>query len=154
MTFDKTNLRRLSADLQAALDAVAKQHGISIVLGSGRFSPTEYRAKITASTTLPANAEDRARKEFEEHAGAFFLKPSDYGQTFVIGGKQYTICGIKPKSRQYPVLGRNARGKVFKFAATDVLTWFGRKDAARNAAIGMAYRETDPELLAARRGLV
>ena len=145
MTFDRANLRVLNADIQAALTEVGKKHGITIALGTGRFSPNEYRSKITATTSAPVDAAVRARKEFEEYAGAFFLKPSDFGQTFVVGGKQYTICGIKPKSRQYPVLGRNARGKVFKFAASDVLTWFGRKEDARNASIGMAYRGLDAE---------
>jgi hypothetical protein len=157
MTFDKTNLRKLSADIQSALDAVGKQHGITIVLGGGRFSPTEYRAKVTASTTAPANAVDRARKEFDEHCGAFFLRSGDFGASFTnpYGGGTFTVCGIKPRSFKHPILCRNSRGTVYKIPASQVLRGLGRTDEARKQSdIEMRGTEMDIEVRAARRGLV
>lgn len=143
-TFDRTNLKVLQADLKHAMLLVAQKHGITVTLEGGSFRASEFRAKVVCTTGGTLSDEDRARKLFEEHAGAFFLKPSDYGASFTDPtsgrrGEVYEICGIMPKSRQYPILCRNTRGKVFKLEATTVLNGLNRPDAAKQAQFFRPY---------------
>ena len=155
MAFDRQNLRVIRADIEQALRAVEQKHGVSFTLGSIRFSPDSFRCRLEADASAKAGlpAADRARKEFEEYAGAFFLKTDDFGKTFVgHTGSRYTICGIKPSSYKYPILARSSRGTVYKFTAEQVLRGLGRTKEADKSRL--LPREIDPELLAARRGLV
>jgi len=61
---------------------------------------------------------DPMKVEWDANCWRWGLKPDDFGKTFSSGTHgDYTICGCKPKSRKYPVLGRNVRGTAYKFAA-------------------------------------
>jgi hypothetical protein len=131
--FNRQNLSGLRDEIQACLNDVAKRNGITITLGTARFSPGEYRAKVTATTEAPVDATTKERKEFEEYAGAFFLRPDDFGKTFAHphGGGNVTIVGIKPRSRKYPIIVRTERGARYKFPASSILRALGRHAEAK-----------------------
>ncbi len=50
-TFDKTNLREIRNDINAALAEVAKKHGIELNLGTITFSAFEARCKLSMAQT-------------------------------------------------------------------------------------------------------
>lgn len=125
--FDRANLRELNADIRSALATVAAKHGITITVEGGRFSPTEFRTKLVASTGGTLSADDRARREFEKMAPLYGLLPDDFGVSFNTSHGSMVICGIKPKSHKYPILGRSARGAIYKHTINQVLMGLGRK---------------------------
>lgn len=49
-SFDKTNLKTLRQDINAALAEVSKKHGINIEFGTIRFSGNQARTKLTMET--------------------------------------------------------------------------------------------------------
>lgn len=153
--FDRTNLRVLSADIQAALTEVGKKHGITVTVAVGRFSPTLYRTKIEATTGVAPAAQDRAKRDFDVFCASIGLRPEDFGKTFVERRTTYTIAGIKPRSHKYPVVCNNEKGAGFKFPVSRVLEGLGRDEEARKARrLEADIHEVDPEVAAFRRGLV
>ena len=48
-TFDRTNLKTLRSDIEAAVAAVGSAHGISLTLGSARFSSNNVTMKLEGS---------------------------------------------------------------------------------------------------------
>ena len=49
------------------------------------------------------------------------LADVEFGARFEIQGTTYSICGLKPRSRKYPVLAKQIpTGKTYKFAVDSV----------------------------------
>jgi hypothetical protein len=66
-------------------------------------------------------------ESFKTNAKLFGFEPDDLGKEFSFQGQSYTICGLKPKSRKYPVIAQSAGGKNYKFACRSVLEALGRE---------------------------
>jgi hypothetical protein len=122
--FNKVNLKTIRADLNAALKAVEQKHGLTIQLGNIRYSEDDFRMQVKAFATGKGNVADpkeAARIEFEKYAHRFGLIESDFGKKFTVGTITYTICGIKPRAKRYPVIAETAKGTRYKFAASRVV---------------------------------
>lgn len=127
-SFDRSNLRTVRADLDAALAAVTTKHGITFIVGNMRFTPGDFKATLTAhaSTTasigstdeLPTGAEQVV---FANLAVRFGVKPTDYNRALTIRGKAYRLVGIRPQAIQYPFICITPHGGRYKFGAADVL---------------------------------
>jgi hypothetical protein len=111
---DKAAAKILSQEAITALQEVADRHGLKVEARGGKYDPTTgtYSPKITFS--LP----DAERKEFALYAPMFDMTEDDFGKSFTIRNKTYTICGIAPRSTTYPILAKDASGKVFKVPPT------------------------------------
>lgn len=112
--FDRKNLRNLRADLENAVSAVAEKYGIALDFGSGRFSDFRYSVKLTCLIGSDGST-DHAKISWDLNCRMFGLKPEDFGRTFKQGSTRFTICGIKPKSRRYPIIAANDNGTEYKF---------------------------------------
>jgi hypothetical protein len=66
-------------------------------------------------------------ESFRSNAKLLGLEPDDLGKEFTFRGQLYTICGLKPKSRKYPVIARSDNGKDYKFGSRTVLSALGRQ---------------------------
>lgn len=126
LSFDKRNVDILATDMEAALQDVAKRHGLVLSRAGGKFSSGTFTPKFSFSTVVltPIPGTDDALgvpASFARQAYSIGLKPSDYGKTFSIGGKQYRITDINTRRSAYPVSAtRVSDGKGFKFAGIDV----------------------------------
>jgi hypothetical protein len=124
--FDKSNLKDLRKDLEAALASVAKKHGIAITFKNINFYAPDF---ITAKTTLEmtalgdssaasdprAAALVKAQADFKAYASSFGLTPEQYGVTFKHGRDTYKLVGFKPRSPRFPILATNvANGTTYK----------------------------------------
>lgn len=107
-----TNIDPIQADIKAALAAVEEKYGVTIGFGGIRYDSAQYGSKMTVTI---GNADEAAKAEFDKYCWKFNLKPSAFGSTFTTQGQTFTVVGIKPKGKKYPVLAKNAAGKVFKF---------------------------------------
>lgn len=120
-SFDRDTLRTLSAEIEAALQAVARKNGVSLKVGRGQFSPQNFTLKVEGSLLEDGGeAVTKEKNDFNRYATTFGLKPEDLGRRFVFRGQPYGIVGLKLSSRKYPILGKSRSGKVYKFQAEDV----------------------------------
>lgn len=120
--FDRTSVRALAESIEQALQAVGNQYGVEIKRGSGRFDAGEF--KLSLHCTVLAGATERKnendRLEFELYAYRYGLTGTDFGRTFTSGDTTYTIVGVKPKSKRFPIICERADGKRFKMTALTV----------------------------------
>jgi hypothetical protein len=112
-SFDKQNLATIRADLDAALEAVAKKHGIQLSVGRITFSEASFSTKLTA--LIPSDSDDAGTANgyevkwaaaFKSNARFFGLKSEDLGQTVRLGNVDYVIVGMRPRAKNSIVLKR------------------------------------------------
>lgn len=106
-------------EAEKALEEVGKKHGVHFEFGNIRFTASNFRSTLKA-TKVAGDVEDPKaieRAKFEADAAKVYgIDPEDYGRAFKIRGKNFTLVGLKPRARKYPLIGRNgADGKLYKF---------------------------------------
>lgn len=107
--------RVLSAEIDAALKAVAEKHGLTVVVGGGSFDQTSYRPRVDFKLL------DSAPIEWNRYAGIFQLPLDAIGKRITLQGGEYVIAGLKPNASRMPVIvTRVATGKSYKFTAQAV----------------------------------
>lgn len=115
-TFDKANLKSLSAEIEAAVAAIAAKHGLRLAGGiGGRYSDMEFTIKGTLKVTDAATVADAARQDWNRYAGLDGFSPEDFGKTFKFSGSTYTISGYNPRSPKRPIKATGTDGKVYVF---------------------------------------
>jgi hypothetical protein len=118
---DKPMLKNFRIDFDIAMKELQKKYGVSVSLGSIKYSPDMFTGKITGavvnkgSTGLSVEA-----ITFQKHAKAYGLDPSDLNRKFYSGGKEFTIIGLKPSAHKYPIVAMDRFGKRFKFAESGI----------------------------------
>ena len=113
--FDRPTLRALRSDIEAALKAVAAKHGVSLTAGAVSFEPQRFTLKIEGAVI----GADGKAASFAQHAHLFGLAPGDLGKRIMLGGKQFTIVGVRPNARKRPVLLEDANGNRNVVASAD-----------------------------------
>jgi len=126
---DRSTARVLQDTFNKFLKGFGKEHGIIISIGSGRFDSRSLKLKVELTVADVAGIVDKAKADFEFYASRFGLSKDDWGKPFLSRGKSYTICGIKPSSYKYPILGKSARGTTYKFTADGVLVGMGKTNS-------------------------
>ena len=121
MSISKPMLKEVRKDIEAALKAVEAKHGLNLDLGSMTFTENSFTTKLSASVVSADGIDQGKKTEWERNAPMFGLDKDLFGKTFSMNGNQYEITEIKPRSRKYPVIGKDLKtGKSFKFAADTV----------------------------------
>ena len=125
---DKPTVQYIRKRLQTVLTPLAKELGVSIDLGSCTYQTSNCRIQLKVSVLNPDGEPVTEEADaFKLSAKLFGFEPTDLGAEFVVQGQTYTICGLRPKSRKYPVIGRSVNGKDYKFASRTVLKALGRE---------------------------
>ena len=123
---DRTSARTIQTAFAQFLKTFGKDLGVVGSIGSGRYDPRSIRFKVELSLADTSGLVDKAKDDFEFYCSRFGLAKDDWGKRFLSRGSSYVICGIKPSSYKYPILGRSARGTVYKFASDSVLVGMGK----------------------------
>jgi hypothetical protein len=125
-TMDKAAAKRLADAMREALAPVAERFGVEISVGGGTvYEEGTYKPKIELRT---GNAEENT---FRSLAPQLWppLEPDDYGKTFTVQGRSFTIAGINqkahPKARKTPVICSEG-DKRFRFDSQQILRALGR----------------------------
>jgi hypothetical protein len=127
---DRSSAREIHTAFEKFLKNFGKDYGVVASCGNGRFDSRSIRFKVeivVAGAVDTSSLVDKAKTDFEFYASRFGLSKDDWGKRFLSRGKSYTICGIKPSSYKYPILGKSPRGAVYKFTADGVLKGMGKK---------------------------
>lgn len=122
---------RLNEVFATVADDLKKEFGIKVSVGGGRYSDSEvgqatFKLEV-AEFGAGGSVETKEMAAFKREAQFYGLKAEDLGKSFVSRGEKFTICGLKPRSRKYPILAKNSRNKTYKFNAGDVRRYLGYK---------------------------
>jgi hypothetical protein len=110
---NKSNVELLAAEARLALQVVAAKHGLTLKQERGSYDPDA--GSFTGKWSFVCVSEDGIPSDFARNAALFGLKAEDYGREFSTFGGTFTLCGIKPRNRKYPILGKCVRtGKTYK----------------------------------------
>jgi hypothetical protein len=125
---DKATVMYIRKHIEAALKSLAEKLGVAIDLGQCTFqvSNCKFQLKI-AVRDASGEAVTEETESFKHNAKLFGFEPADLGKEFNYQGQPYTICGLKTKSRKYPLIGRAANGKNYKFPCRAVLEALGKE---------------------------
>jgi len=125
---DKPTVRHIAHRLQEAVKPLAQEWGVVIDVGRCTFGPNNCRLQLNVALL---DADNKAISEdaecFKHNAKLFGFEPADLGREFVSQGKSFSLCGLRPQSRKYPVLATSADGRTFKFPCRTVLMALGRE---------------------------
>lgn len=131
-SFNKQNLATIRTDLDAALEAVAKKHGIQLSVGRITFSEDSFSTKLTA--LIPSDSDDAGTANgtevkwaaaFKTNARFFGLKSEDLGKTVKLGNVDYTIVGMRPRAKNSIVL-KKANGAFVAYAIEPVIAMLNK----------------------------
>lgn len=132
--FTRETVRELSAEIEAALQTIAKRRGIQIKSGNARWLLDGTSLTLKLECAAPGKSGgpivDKDVAAFRNLAKVYGFDVSDLGGVFVspFNGERFKIAGLLPKSRKYPVLvERVGDGKRFKYPLAAVLKAIGRK---------------------------
>lgn len=109
-SFDKTNLKQIRQDLDAAIDAVCKKYGMNPTgIGNIRFTADSFSTKIDFNL---------ARPDFNPQVVS--VNPEQFiGRKFKQGQRTFTIESID--SRTQKLVGRTNRGKGYLLTPSQLL---------------------------------
>ncbi len=125
--FSRSKCNEVAAEAQRILRAHFGDQ-FQIDTKGGTWSGGSYTMKMEfAEMGQDGVANTREVQDFCRLAERYGLDEADLGKEFGGGsGRRFKVCGVKPKSHTYPILGArldaNGRedGKVFKFPAHHV----------------------------------
>jgi len=125
---DRPTVKYIRKRLEAAVESLAEELGVVIDLANCTFKTNNCRFQLKVAVLDPdGKAITEEIDSFRSNAKLFGFEPDDLGKEFIYRRQSYTICGLKPKSRKYPVIARSDNGKDCKFACRTVLGALSRE---------------------------
>jgi hypothetical protein len=143
---DKSVVRELRADIEAAYKVIEAKYGITLSLGTitSDRDGTKFSASIKG---VAGSAEEAGKREFLKLAVQCGLKVEDYGAEVPLQGKTYKITGLQINRRRATVLLiRLPDGKDFTGTPSQVNEALGRTTAT--AATSTEVPANFPQILA------
>lgn len=135
---NRTTLKAIRADLDAALLAVATKHGVLFNLGALKFNDVEAHGtlritplaagssaidQLTAGET-PKNV--KAAEDYKKMAGMFGLDLAWLDREFNMAGSKFTLIGLLPnKHKNVCLIRRVSTGKQFIASSDAIQAAFG-----------------------------
>jgi len=120
--FNSKNLDELRKDLKAVLEVIEEVHDIKFDIGGMKYGAESCRMTLTATcaTDESGNSLNKNELEYNKMVDSHKMFSPDkkflaLGDKFISNGEQFKIVGWKPKSRKFPLLGLNKKGKTYKF---------------------------------------
>ncbi len=124
--FDRQNLKQLRADMDAALAAVQAKHGITITMGSMRFSADKVTCKVEANTAVQTSVTDSttaAQTGLVSNVLKNAMTINGIART--TGNKGETLTGYNANRPKYPFSYVTVRGTRYKQSITEARRMFG-----------------------------
>ena len=110
MRFDKANANAIQADALKILQQRLAECGITVEAAGGTYYDHEYPMKFKLPTTNESG-ESQAALDFKRYASSYGLRADQLATTFNHNGERYSITGLKPRAKSYPIIAECIRGK-------------------------------------------
>jgi hypothetical protein len=131
MPITRELMKTLRTDVDAALLAISKKHGVLLSLGNGRFTASDATFKLNvtdAGASAIANVivdglsskDAKAVADYQKQCHLYGLKPEWLNRQFMSGGKALTVVGLLPNKHKNNVLVMGAGGGKYIMPATSV----------------------------------
>ena len=123
-TFDSANLTNLRADINVALAAVSSAYGISLNLGTGRYSDNNVTLKLEGSIISNGTVKTKGAVALERFYPAYVGKV-----VTLYNGKKGKVIEYHSRKRKYPFIVEvgNKRYKLSRTAISHGL-WISPED--------------------------
>ncbi len=164
-SFDRSTMQEVRIILTEALNKIQKEHGVTLSVGTMRFTPNDFSCKLQGSVIGGADIVPKAKKYDSLTLLAFMsgykgvMSDEDVNKEFKTSEwakDTYIILGCSHRSSKYPIIAKDKRtGKEYKFRFVDVARGLGRDfkltaaDEQENAEIEMRM-ENEAEARMAR----
>jgi len=113
-SFNRQNIRQINSELEAALKQVAEKYGLEVKLGNTRFTGDNFTTKVQVATVGEGGITmSKEATDFNRYKTILGIN-MELGQEFQRSGKTFTIVGLKPRSKKYPILAKCSDGKTYK----------------------------------------
>jgi len=120
----KQKIQEMRKDINEALKAVAEKHNCTISGGNANYTTDSFSIKLSVvEKSSDGSTVTKEQLDWKSNAKFFGLDVELLGKSVKLNdGTNYEIIGLKPRSRKYPVLGKNlSNGKTFKLPAESVI---------------------------------
>jgi len=121
MKINKLTCQKIRQEAQAALDAIAKKHGVALPIGNITFSPDTIRFSVKGISIGNSGAAPTKDAIMEADFNSNFSHlAKKIGDTFISGNQQFTIVGSKSRNRKYPIIAKGVNGTQYKFPTSAI----------------------------------
>ena len=118
---NKQNCVVIREAIEDNLKEFANEHNLALRFVSGSFNDHNMTCKIEfAVKDESGKTQSKEADDFKFYGPSYGFKVTDLGRSFRLRNQNYTITGLKPRSRLYPILARRDDGKLYKFPPHDV----------------------------------
>ena len=109
--FDRQTLRALRVDLDAAMASIATKYGIQLNAGNISYTAETATIKVQAGViNKSGQVVTKDAQAFNKYKRLVGLGNLNVGDVINIQGKEYTISGYKPRSKNAVIVQRDGRG--------------------------------------------
>lgn len=124
--FDRETCKRLTADLEAALQQFAAERGLSLLSRGGTFDPPlSFTAKIEFRITATADGRSADQARFERDCGLVGLTAADFGRTFMFAGQTYIVADLNVGRAKPLIATRDGKRYAFSIEGLRLRGLFG-----------------------------
>lgn len=118
----KSSAKTVHEEALASLRPFAEARGLDVVPRGARFDPVTGEMTVRVVLRLRRTADGRTTEQvcWERYAESFGLPKDGLGQTFESRGEKWTVVGLQPNRRRFPVVATNAAGRRTLWVARDV----------------------------------
>lgn len=152
---DKSACKTVAAAALQRLEQVAEELGMTVkAAGGARYSPETGTIELKiAFTCKEIGGVEQEQVAFERLCPQYGLKPSHYKAKFTVRGETFELVGFSPRRSKFALISRAVgSGRVTNYAI-DALRLIDM-EAYYHCEPHKRPREIDPELAAAKKGLV
>ncbi len=113
-SFNRQNIRQINSELEAVIKQVAEKYGLEVKLGNTRFTGDNFTTKVQVATVAEGGITmSKEATDFNRYKTILGIN-MELGNEFERNGNTYTIVGLKPRSKKYPILAKCSDGKTYK----------------------------------------
>ena len=118
---NRTLLKNIRPELQQAVDAVLKKHGLEGQFGSMSFTDSDFTVKLSVNQIGGKSRKDsRQAIQFQMHAESYGLKPEMLDKPQItIDGATLIITGYNNQKKKYPFMV-TLNGQSYKMTANHI----------------------------------
>lgn len=115
------NFKAFRKDFEKAVQQVESKYNLKISIGSIRYDSSQFTSRLTAvhlsDEVDPDNKKDVQKALFEANCDKMWppIPKELYGKKFTHSGTTFTVIGVKPRSKKYPIIAENKNGTSYKF---------------------------------------